>query len=146
MSISSVGGASVLSQLYSTQQAQAMSSVSADAPSDCTPDGSAAQTGDSNALTGTATSNLDSQTLQALLELTQQDPESSANDPSQASQTGQAKGAHHHHHHHGGGMTQAQAQSGALSQPSPAATSSGSTANADSGEADASLEQALMTA
>ena len=148
MSISSVGGASALSQLYSTQQAQALSAVSVDDPSGYTPNASAAQTGDSNALRGTATSNLDSQTLQALLELTQQDPASSASDPSQSSQTGQARGAHHHHHHHGGGAIQAQAQSGTSPQASIAAVTRGSTAdaNADVGAADASLEQALMTA
>jgi len=39
------------------------------------------------------------------LDLTQQDP---GTDPSQASQTGRAQGAHHHHHHHGGGMMRAQ--------------------------------------
>ena len=139
MSISSVGPA--LSQLYSTQQAQALSAVSVDVPAGNTPDASAAQAGDDNALTGTTTSNLDSQTLQALLELTQQDPASPAED---SPQTGQARGAHHHHHHHGGGTTQAQAQSGEPPSSAPAVTS-GSTVDAGRRTADASLEQILTT-
>jgi len=77
----------------------------ADAPADDPSGASALQADNDNALTGSATSNLSSQTLQALLDLTQQDP---GTDPSQASQTGPAQGAHHHHHHHGGGMMRAQ--------------------------------------
>jgi hypothetical protein len=147
MSISSVGPA--LSQLYSTQQAQALSAVSADTPADSTSDASAIPASNDNALTGTATSNLASQTLQALLDLTQQDP---GTDPSQASQTGQApaQGAHHHHgHRHGGGMPQA--QSGNSSQAS-AMTALGNdpspTAAADTGDdsSEASLASALMNA
>ena len=155
MSISSVGGASALSQLYSAQQAQALSAVSVDTPMDSTSDASAIPASSSNSLTGTTMSNLDSQTLQALLDLTQQDP---ASDPSQASQTGQAtgqapgqtQGAHHHHgHHHGGGMMQA--QSGSASQTS-AMTAAGNgpslTAAADTGDdtSEASLASALMNA
>ena len=101
MSIDPVG----LSQLYSTQQAQALSAVSADAPmdppsGDSTPPAAAG----SNALTGTATSNLDSQTLQALLDLTQQDSGDTpqTNKTGQPGQTGQVQ--HRHHHHGGGGM------------------------------------------
>jgi len=145
MSISSVGGASALSQLYSVQQAQALSAVSVDVPSDGTLETSASQASGGNALTGTTTSNLDSQTLQALLELTQQAPEGSTSDPSQAAQTGQAQGAHRHHHHHGGGMMQAQAQPGDPSQSSTAVATGGATAEADDGAADASLEQVLTT-
>ncbi|HEX4635558.1 MAG TPA: hypothetical protein VH189_05215, partial [Rhizomicrobium sp.] len=93
-------------------------------------------------------SNLDSRTLQALLELTQQDP----NDPTQtgqAGQTGQTAGqpqGAHHHHHHGGGMMQAQSQPG---DPSQSATASATTGlspatDASGGDVDASLEQALL--
>ena len=122
MSISSVGGASALSQLYSAQQAQA--AVSVDTPTDSLLSASAGQGGDSNALTGTTTSNLDSQTLQALLDLTQQDP-SSSTDPSQASQTGQMQGAHHHHHHHGGMQAQAPTQSSTAAASDPSQTAAG---------------------
>jgi hypothetical protein len=149
MSISSVGGAPALSQLYSAQQAQALSAVSVDALTDSTSDASGTQANNGNALTGTTTSNLDSQTLQALLDLTQQDP---GTDPSQASQTGQApaqaQGAHHRHHH-GGGMMQA--QSGNSPQAS-AMTALGNapslTAAADTGDdsSEASLASALMNA
>lgn len=139
MSISSVGGASALSQLYSTQQAQA--AVSIDASADSMSSVFAGQTGDSNALTGTSTSNLSSQTLQALLDLTQQDP-------AQASQAGQAQKTHHHHGHHHGGMMQA--QSSAPAQPSAttaASTDPLQTAAQDTSEdTEASLASALMNA
>jgi len=147
MSISSVGGASALSQLYSAQQAQALSAVSVDAPIDSTSDASAILMGNDNALTGSTSSNLASQTLQALLELTQQDP---GTDPSQASQNGQAQGAHHRHgHHHGAGMTQA--PPGGPPQPSNV-TATGSdpslTAAMEVGDEndEASLASALMNA
>ena len=109
MTVAAVGGASSLSQLYNAQQAQALSAVTVDSPAASTPDGSTttSNTDSSNSLTGLTTSNLDSQTLQALLDLTQTDPSNPSSDPSQAGQTtgqtGQAQGAHHHHHHHGGG-------------------------------------------
>jgi hypothetical protein len=138
MSISSVGGASALSQLYSVQQAPA------DTPVDSMSNASAGQTGDNNALTGTSMSNLSSQTLQALLDLTQQDP---GTDPSQASQTGQAQETHRRHGHHGGMM---QAQPGDPAQPS--ATTAASTdplqtaADDTSADTEASLTSALMNA
>ena len=139
MSISSVGGASALSQLYSVQQAPA------DTAADSMSNASAGQTGDSNALTGTSRSNLSSQTLQALLDLTQQEP---GTDPSQASQTGQAQETHHHHGHHHGGMMQAQSSDPA--QPS-AVTAAGTdplqTATDDtSNDTEVSLASALMNA
>ena len=143
MTISPAGGTaqSYLSQLYSTQQAQAVSAVSPDVPagtSTSTTDASA-----SNSLTGTGTSNLDSQTLQALLDLTQQDPTQSG----QASQSGQAQGAHHHHHHHGGGAQPATASS--TSAPAgPTATAAAGTdgVTADAEDADSSLESMLLAA
>lgn len=148
MSISSVGPAS---QLYSAQQVQALSAAFADAPADSTPAASAIPASGSNSLTGTTTSNLDSQTLQALLDLTQQDP-ANGTDPSQAGQTdqtGHAQSAHRHHgHHHGGGMMQA--QSSDPSQPSTT-TANGDqslTAAVDTSDdtSEASLASALMNA
>jgi hypothetical protein len=149
MTISPVGGAaqSYLSQLYSTQQTQAASAVSVDAAaansvfsSASTLDASAG-----NSLSGTSSSTLDSQTLQALLDLTQQDP--TGTDPSQqGGQTGQATGAHHHHHHHGSG-----AASSTQTPSSPATTTTGAAspsaaATTEEQDADASLESALLTA
>jgi len=143
MSISSVGGASALSRPYSAQQAQALSAVSVDAPTDSISDAAAIQAGNGNALTGT--SKLASQTLQALLDLTQQDP-SDGTDPSQASQSGQAQGAHHRHgHHHGGGMMQA--PSGGPPQPSNAtADDSGPSLTAAVGAGDENDEASLASA
>jgi hypothetical protein len=138
MTISPAGGTaqSYLSQLYSTQQAQAVSAVSPDVPAATGAPTTDASAG--NSLTGTASSTLDSQTLQALLELTQQDPTG----PSQQNaQTGQAQGAHHHRHHHGGAAPPAAATS------TPATTApDNATATADAEDADSSLESALLTA
>ena len=88
MTVAAVGGASSLSQLYNAQQAQALSAVTVDSPAASTPDGSTttSNTDSSNSLTGLTTSNLDSQTLQALLDLTQTDPSNPSSDPSQAGQ------------------------------------------------------------
>jgi hypothetical protein len=147
MTISSVGGAaqSYLSQLYSAQQAQAASAVSVDVPaadSAFMPASTVGASG-SNSLTGTSSSNLDSQTLQALLDLTQQDPAA----PSQQSgQTSQASGAHHHgRHHHGGGEATAPTPA---SSTSATTTASAGTADAttEASDADASLEEALLAA
>ncbi len=78
-----------------------------------------------NSLTGSTTASLDSQTLQALLGLTQQDPANSS-DPAQSGatgQTGQTQGMHHHHHdHHGGGGMQAQSTDPSASSSSSSAT------------------------
>jgi hypothetical protein len=151
MTTSSVGGAaqSYLSQLYSAQQAQAASSVSVDVPaansaftSPSTTDASG-----SNSLTGTSSSNLDSQTLQALLDLTQQDP--TATNPSQQSgQAGQASGAHHHgHHHHGGGEATAPSQASSTSTTTTASAGNPTAdATTEASDADASLEEALLAA
>lgn len=138
MSIDPVG----LSQLYSTQQAQALSAVSADIPMD-PPSGEPPAAG-SNALTGTATPNLDSQTLQALLDLTQQDSGDTpqTNKTGQPGQTGQVQ---HRHHHHRGGQTlpsdPSQTASTAADGGSPA-TASG----IESDTAEASLTSALLNA
>ena len=148
MNISSVGP----SQLYSAQQVQTLSAVSADDPADSISNASASLASNGNSLTGTTTSNLDSQTLQALLELTQQDPGSS---PSQADQTGQAQNSQfegaprHHGHHHGGGMMQAQSGDPSLPSTTAAAGSDPSlTASVDASDEtdEASLASALMNA
>lgn len=114
MSIGAIGGVSTLNQLYTVQQEQAVQAASLDVQTVIgSPDAASGSTDSSaNALTGVGASTLDSQTLQALMDLTQEDPTADS-DPSQAGATGQATdqpgGAHHHHHHHGGGMGQAQA-------------------------------------
>jgi hypothetical protein len=119
MSIGSIGGTSTLNQAYLSQQAQAVLAQSFDPQTAASTSAVASGSTDasSNALTGTGAATLDSQTLQALMDLTQQDPSA---DPSttgaagqssqtgQTDQTGQAQGTHHHHHHHGGGTMQAQ--------------------------------------
>jgi len=112
MSIGSIGGTSALDQAYLSQQAQAVLAQSFDPQTAASASAAASGSTDasSNALTGTGAATLDSQTLQALMDLTQQDPSA---DPSgtgatgQSGQSGQTQGAHHHHHH-GGGTMQAQ--------------------------------------
>ena len=88
MSIGSIGGTPSLNQLYAAQAAQP--AVSLDLPATST-SGAASTTGaaSANALTGSTTASLDSQTLQALMDLAQQDPASSS-DPAQAGATGQS--------------------------------------------------------
>ena len=112
MTISSVGGAaqSYLSQLFSTQKTQTSSSVPVDPATDDGTDTSAADASTSNSLTDSAAS-LNSQTMQALLDLTQQD----RIDASQ-----QASKKAHHHHHGGGSMPLA---SDAFSTPDQSTTS-----------------------
>jgi hypothetical protein len=143
MTISSVGGTaqSYLSQLFSAQQVQAASAVSVDAPADASTGTSAAPA--SNSLTGTGSSTLDSQTLQALLDLTQQ-----ADPSQQTGQTGQAQGTHHRHHHHGGG-----GMSSNVSSTTTTASASDTLASAaangvasDAENTDTSLESALLAA
>ena len=144
MTIDSVGGTaqSYLSQFYSTQQAQAASAVSVDSPLDAggAADTSAAGASASNSLTGTATSPLDSQTLQALMDLTQQ------TDPSQ--QSGQTGQAHRHHHHHGGGAAPPSTDTSSASATTASASASDPAAimSTDAEDADASLESALLMA
>ena len=129
MSIGSIGDTSALNQAYLTQQAQAVLAQSFDPQTAASPSTAASGSTDpsSNALTGTGAATLDSQTLQALMDLTQQDP---STDPSgtgstgQTGQTGQTQGTHHHHHHGGGGM---QAQ-GTDPSASPTATDTSSDA------------------
>ncbi len=128
MSIGSIGGTSALNQAYLTQQAQSVLAQSFDPQTAACPSAAASGNTDpnSNALTGTGAATLDSQTLQALMDLTQQDP---STDPSgtgstgQTGQTGQTQGTHHHHHHHGGGAMQAQ---GTDPSASPTATDTAS--------------------
>ena len=112
MTISSVGGAaqSYLSQIFSTQKTQTASSVSTDPATDDGTDLSAADASASNNLTGGAAS-LNSQTMQALLDLTQQDR-------IDASQQASKKA---HHPHRGGGSTPL--TSDAFSTPDKSTTS-----------------------
>jgi hypothetical protein len=133
MTISSVGGMapSYLSQLCAAQQAQSASPEGD--PAQSGPAGAATDGGTSNSLTGTATSNLDSQTLQALLNLTQQD-DAEPLQQTDSSQSGQAQGAHRrHHHHHGGPAGNSSAPSGTTASTSDpvAGTTGDSQANAD---------------
>ena len=92
MSIGSIGGTSSLNQAYLSQQAQSVLAASFD-PQTTAAGTSAAATGStdasSNTLTGVNTPTLDSQTLQALMDLTQQDP-AAASDPSSTDGSGQA--------------------------------------------------------
>jgi hypothetical protein len=134
MTISSVGGTaqSYLSQLCAAQQVQSAS------PEDIQPQSGAASaatdSGASNSLTGTATSNLDSQTLQALLNLTQEDESEPLQQTDTSGQSGQAQGAHRrHHHHHGGSAGSSSASSGATASTgdSVAGTTGDSQASAD---------------
>jgi hypothetical protein len=162
MSIGSIGGTSSLNQLWAAQAAQTASAVSPDGLTQGTSDTtSATGTCGTNALTGSTTASLDSQTLQALMDLTQQDPtqQNSGPDPSQAGSTGQAgqtQGAshHHHHHHRGGGM---QASTDPSSDPSSSSsTTTGTSATTDAfgvasadgadDTTEASLTQALLSA
>jgi hypothetical protein len=130
MSISTIGGTSALNQAYLSQQAQSVLAQSFDPQTTASISATATAGTDpsSNALTGGNASTLDSQTLQALMDLTQQDPaaDDSSSAPGQSGQSGQAQGAHHHHHHHGGGM---QAQSSDPST-SPTATDTASSTDA----------------
>ena len=130
MSIGSIGSTSALNQAYLSQQAQAVLAQSFDPQTAASSSAAASGSTDasSNALTGTGAAPLDSQTLQALMDLTQQDPSA---DPSgtdatgQTGQTGQTQGAHHHHHHHGGGAMQAQG-----ADPSASTTTTASSTDA----------------
>jgi len=138
MTISPVGSTqqSYVSQLASTQAAQAASAVSVDSPLNGADDTS---TTTSNSLTGTTGSNLDSNTLQALLDLTQQDPSQQTGSASQSGQAGKA----HHHHHHGGGM---QPPSAPASTPTSSDLGQTTAAGDTEDSTDASLETALLTA
>lgn len=146
MTISSLDAVqSYTSQLFSSQQAQTVTDP-------FLPDPSASGTGRatasdnaaaSNSLTGTGTASLDSQTLGALLGLTQQDP----TDPSQqGGQATQVQGAHHHHHHHGGGGTQAPSSASASMTTSTTDPTAATDTTAEADDVDASLEAALVSA
>jgi hypothetical protein len=76
-----------------------------------------------NNLTGSSTANLASQTLQALMDMTQSDPSATSQD--QQSQQGAqgAHGGHHHHHHHGG----SQPASATATNPAASATQDAAT-------------------
>jgi hypothetical protein len=151
MSIGSIGGAASLNPLYAASQAQACQAMPVDGTTGAAASGS-------NALTGSTTASLDSQTLQALLGLTQQDTSSSNQDQGgTASQTDQTQGAtphHHHHHHHGDGGAQSSTDSSSSSSSSPATqglasnTDAFGVADADSsdGSTDSSLTSALLSA
>jgi len=81
-----------------------------------------------NNLTGSGTASLASQTLQALLDMTQSDPSGTTTQNSQG-----AQGAHHHHHHGGHhGPQQASATDPADSTAQDAATAADQ--NADTPE------------
>ena len=118
MSIGSIGGASALNQTYLSQQAQSVLAQSFDPQTAASSSAAASGNTDasSNTLTGIASSALDNQTLQALMDMTQQDPAGDGSNPSSTT-TGHAQGAHHHHRHHGGGTMQAQ-----TADPSAAST------------------------
>jgi hypothetical protein len=95
---------SVSQQAYAMPQVTAQQLNAAAAVSDDSFDDSAAEAGTasapastSTASSGSATATLSSQTLQALFDLTQNDPAGQ-----QATQGAQS----HRHHHHGGGMAQ----------------------------------------
>jgi hypothetical protein len=146
MSIASVGGgASSLSQLLAAQQAQSLSATSADLYPSGGTDTSEPDVSTSNALTGTSQSSLDSQTLQALMNLTQQDPASS--DPTQTSQSSKSNQVGHHHHHRGGGVQQpsnpsASTTASTTSSADPTAVAGTDT---DSDTIEASLTSALLS-
>jgi hypothetical protein len=155
MSMGSIGGSCSLSQLYAAQQAQAASAVSVVAPATGASDStSGTDASGSNSLTGNTTASLDSQTLQALMNLTQQDPATGGSpaDASSNGQTGQTQGLHHHHrHHHGGGMGQSAGSSSSLSSSTSGTTSATDVfgvASADSADdtTQASLDAALLSA
>ena len=102
MNISSISNQNTLSQMLAAQQASSVAGISSDDTGEdafeTAPSGSASGAS-GNALTGSATGTLESQTLQALLNLTQTDPSDDSN-----AQTQGAKGIIRHHHH-GGGMS-----------------------------------------
>jgi hypothetical protein len=128
MTISSIAAQTSLSALYAASQTSAASQAGAMAiPGDDDADELAAA---GSGMTGSTTASLDSQTLQALLGLTQE------SDPAQGAQ-GQpgASGVHHHHHHHGGGQAQ---------QPPTASTSATATTSTASATADPSIAESDM--
>lgn len=103
MSITAIGGPGYASQLYAPQQAQAASAAGAIDP--MTDDDPASPDDAATSLTGSTTASLNSQTLQALLDLTQQDP------TAQSAGTGQVQ-HHRHHHHQGTGQAPSQTAAG----------------------------------
>jgi hypothetical protein len=122
--ISTPNTLNTLSQTWATQQASAAAAVEADSDDDAFGVSASGASGTpSTGLTGSATGTLDSQTMQALLDLVQTDPSDQGTSQGQT----QATGAHHHHHH--GGM-----------KPPADPTSDSSTAsgNADASSADGS--------
>lgn len=116
MTIGSVGGSASLNPFYQAQAAQAVSldAQAFDMQTEAGPEDATASAASSNLLTGTGMPTLDTQTLQALLDLSQQDG-ASGSDASQAGAGGRTGSAHHHHHHHGAGMGQSQASDPASS-------------------------------
>ena len=77
-----------------------------------------------NNLTGSSTASIASQTMQALLDMTQSDPSAAA---SQSQQNPQGAQGGHHHHHHGGHGAPQQA-SATATNPADSATQDASTA------------------
>src|SRR5271168_4586855 len=111
MSTSSITTQNSLSALYAASQTSAASSASVSLQTqDVSDDSTIAAAADGN-LTGSTTASLNSQTMQALLSLTQ------GSDPSQGTQ-----GAHHHHHH-GGGQPPQQSDASTASSASTTSTS-----------------------
>jgi hypothetical protein len=139
MNISSV---SQPAQQLTAQQAIAAAAVTDDFFEDAgSQTGAASATGStSTAATGSSTSVLSNQTLQALLDLTQSDPADQQNSATQG-----AQGTHHHHHHGGGGAQQPSTTSSTATTSDPTASiaeldsGSGST----TGDASDSLATAL---
>jgi hypothetical protein len=125
---------SVSQQAYAMPQVTAQQLSAAAAVSDDAFDGSEAETSAasptgsaSTSMSGSTTATLSSQTMQALFNLTQNDPSGQ-----QATQGAQGAQPHRHHHHGGGGAPQAPTQSTATQTASdPAAF----TAEPDSGSA-----------
>ena len=134
MNTASVSNQAALSQMLAAQQASASAAISSDTSDDDAFEGAvsgaspgAACTG----LTGSTTGTLDSQTLQALLGLTQTDPPNGGTSQTQAQGT-QAP-PHHHHRHHGGGMSPSTGSPGSASTPN-SASADGQPDNGDASE------------
>jgi hypothetical protein len=145
----SMNVSSVSQQAYAMPQVTAQQLNAAVAVSDDSFDDSAAETSAasptssaSTSMSGSTTATLSSQTLQALFNLTQNDPSSQqAAQGTQASQGAQPR--HHHHHGGGGGTQQASAQSTATQTTSDPTAS---IAELDSSTASSDDSDSLATA
>ena len=139
---------SVSQQAYAMPQVTAQQLNAAVAVSDDSFDDSAAETSAgsptssaSTSMSGSTTATLSSQTLQALFNLTQNDP--SSQQAAQGTQATQGAQPRHHHHHGGGGTQQASAQSTATQMTSDPTAS---IAELDSSTASSDDSDSLATA